>query len=289
MKYPIAPEFFPYSMFIPPLNKLTLPSSNLILRHAPCFSDEALVVRRFCIPYTKGNDVLYMRVLSPHGAGIDTPCLLYFHGGGFMLRASWHHARLVREYAKRVGCHVALPEYRLAPAHPWPAAEEDAMLAFDWLKEQGCASIAVGGDSAGGWLSAVVAQQCRQVRELRFQMLIYPVVDRHADNDSMRRFTDTPMWNSRLHELMWRYFIPETSPMEAESFAGLAPAYIETAEFDCLHDEGVAYADALRAAGVPVELHETAATMHGYDIVDTPITQASMTRRVEALQRALFI
>ena len=120
-------------------------------------------------------------------------------------------------------------------------------------------------------------------------MLPYPYLDARNESESCKKFTDTPMWNSSLSSRI----APMTradrsradfiyySPAEAENFEGFPPAYIETAEFDCLHDDGVLYANKLRKAGVPVELNETQGTMHGFDIVQkAPTTKKALEARV---------
>ena len=126
-----------------------------------------------------------------------------------------------------------------------------------------------------------------------FQLLIYPVTDRRMQTESCKKFTDTPMWNSKLSEMMWHNYLQEdnpsniayASPMEADSFEGLPDAYVETAEFDCLHDEGIAYAEALRKAGAAVEINETKGTMHGFDIVrNAPTTQKAVAKRIEYIR-----
>lgn len=125
------------------------------------------------------------------------------------------------------------------------------------------------------------------------QLLVYPVIDHRMQSASMRRFTDTPMWNSLLSRKMWQFYLPSlpaehpehASLLLAPSLHDLPPAYVESAQFDCLHDEGIAYAQALRAAGVAVTLHETKGTMHGYDIVpNSSITQDSIQKRIAFLK-----
>jgi len=132
--------------------------------------------------------------------------------------------------------------------------------------------------------------------KFRFQMLPYPFLDARNESASCKRFTDTPMWNSSLSDRI----APMTkvdkthpgyvwySPVEAESFAELPPAYIETAEFDCLHDDGILYARLLNEANVAVTLNETTGTMHGFDIaVKAPTTLAAMAERIAFMKRLI--
>ena len=131
-----------------------------------------------------------------------------------------------------------------------------------------------------------------------FQMLPYPFLDARNNSESCKRFTDTPMWNSKLSERIapmtkadkgspcYLYY----SPVEANRFDYLPPAYIETAEFDCLHDDGILYAEKLRKAGVPVILNETKGTMHGFDIVQkAETTQKALKARVDYMKNGFNV
>ena len=122
----------------------------------------------------------------------------------------------------------------------------------------------------------------------------YPFLDARNESDSCKRFTDTPMWNSTLsHKIGPMTKVDRDdpnyvlySPVEAESFEGLPPAYIETAEFDCLHDDGILYAKLLEEAGIEVTLNETKGTMHGFDIAEkAPTTLKAMERRISYMKR----
>jgi acetyl esterase/lipase len=155
--------------------------------------------------------------------------------------------------------------------------------------------IAVAGDSSGATLAAAVSLMARDRMGFtpRFQMLIYPATDRRMQSSSMQRYTDTPMWNSELNRLMWMGYLPNpaigeiayASPAEATDLSHLPTAYVETAEFDCLRDEGIAYARALKAAGVPTALCNTKGTMHGYDIVRTARTsRIAIARRIKFMR-----
>ena len=208
-------------------------------------------------------------------------------------------------YAKEVGCKVVFPLYRLAPQNPFPAFFEDCYASFCWAYDHAeklgidTQHMAVGGDSAGSTLAVGV---CLMVRvrnhpvKFRFQMLSYPFLDARNESESAKRFTDTPMWNSSLsHRIGPMTKVDKSnpnyvwySPVEAESFAGLPPAYIETAEFDCLHDDGILYADLLQKAGIEVTVNETKGTMHGFDIATkAPTTLAAITQRIAFMKRMI--
>jgi acetyl esterase/lipase len=227
----------------------------------------------------------------------SAPCLVYYHGGGFFFGGAGYHYKLAKRYALEADCKVVFAQYRLAPKHPHPTPAEDCYAVLRWTYENAeglgvdRGRIAVGGDSAGGALAAAV---CHMARDRHtdmpcFQLLVYPVTDRRMQTESCRVFTDTPMWHSRLSAKMWQGYVQEedppnlayASPMEAARFDGLPPAYVETAEFDSLRDEGEAYAEALRGAGVSVVLNATKGTMHGFDIVENaPTAQAAAEARI---------
>lgn len=296
-KYQINRQFYPYALFAPPFKNAEMASKMGSFLRVPrwVLRDEGLNVRQQKIP-GYGGEQIDILLIEPKGSDKQENCLVYFHGGGFLFPAAGYHYRLAVRYAKETPCKMVFVQYRLTPKHPFPVPAEDCYAAFCWAKENlNCKSIAVGGDSAGGALAAAVAQMSRdRLGDCPlFQLLVYPVTDRRMDTESNRRFTDTPMWNSKLSVKMWEAYLPDAdipnlayaSPMEAKSFADLPSAYVETAEFDCLHDEGLAYADALRAAGVSVWVNETRGTMHGFDIVQkAPITQAAVQARIDYMR-----
>ena len=158
------------------------------------------------------------------------------------------------------------------------------------------ASNAVGGESAGGALAIYLCRdaETRGLPVPKFQMLIYPVADERMETESMKKYTDTPMWNAEHNAEMWRMYLegktcPEASPMEMELPKQLPLTYMEVAELDCLHDEGVAYARRLEEAGGTVELHEIKGVFHGYDVDPrTSVMQECLRNRSDALRRGLW-
>ena len=305
MKYPINREFWPFSRVVIPAMPPAVAGFMGSLMRAPLWlkGDPALRCKKLFAASADGERVP-MLLLSPKHAEGKLPCLVYYHGGGFFFGAAGHHYRLAKRYALQAGCRVLFVQYRLAPAHPHPIPAEDSYsalrFAFENAKDLGVDScrIAVAGDSAGGALAAAVCQMARDrgKKAPLFQLLVYPVTDRRMDTESNRRLTDTPMWNSKSSVHMWRGYLPQgaqsellayASPMEAQRFDALPAAYVETAEFDCLHDEGVNYAAALRAAGVAVQLNETKGTMHGFDFVQwAPTAKAAVSTRIAYMKAA---
>jgi acetyl esterase len=215
-----------------------------------------------------------LRIYTPDGVG-PFGVLVFYHGGGWVIGDLETHDRECRILCREAGCVVVSVDYRLAPEHVFPAAVEDAFAALRWVSRNAAeldgdpARLAVGGDSAGGNLAAVMTLLARDAGgpALRHQLLIYPAVDARDDDryasreqnalgpfllrDTMDYFTShylrglgsSPRADTRM------------SPLLATSHRGLPPALVITAEFDPLRDEGEAYARALEKSGVPVTLH----------------------------------
>ncbi|MBQ9993780.1 MAG: alpha/beta hydrolase [Clostridia bacterium] len=306
MKYPINKEFSPYSHFAPPIQNSKIAGWMGSLMKAPrwIWRDHEFMAKRHLIKSYDNADVEIL-LFTPYGIEEPAPCLVYYHGGGFFFGGAGYHYKLAKQYALNTPCKVAFVQYRLAPKHPHPTPAEDSYAALKWVFENADtlgidkSKIAVGGDSAGGALAAAVCQMARDRKTDApcFQLLIYPVTDRRMQTESCRKYIDTPMWNSKLSVKMWQGYIQSedvpdiayASPMEAASFGDLPRAYIETAEFDCLHDEAVSYAEALRSAGVSVERNETKGTMHGFDIVEkAPMVKKAIAERIRYMQMQFF-
>ncbi len=222
---------------------------------------------------------LRVRVYRPPDAG-PLPGLVYFHGGGWTIGDLDTHDVVCRELALHGRCAVVSVDYRLAPEHKFPAAVDDAVAATRWVaREAGglgidARRIAVGGDSAGGNLAAVVALVARDEGgpPLAMQTLIYPATDMAADTPSHLRYAaghlltrDAILWfrgnylRDAADEADWR-----ASPLKAADLSRLPPAYVITAGFDPLVDEGRAYAERLQAAGVPVTYECFEGMIHGF-------------------------
>lgn len=211
---------------------------------------------------------LLVRVYTPEGAGRSAAGLLYFHGGMGVFCDVQTHDGLCRLLANASGCRVASVDYRMAPEHPFPAAVEDCYWAARWIAEHAAelgldpARLAIGGDSHGGTLAAVVCQLAKDAGgpALALQALFCPVLDLAAETPSRREFASGHFLDkSTLDWAVAQYCVggedladPRISPLRAAELAGLPPAHIHTAEFDPMRDEGKAYADALTAAGVDV-------------------------------------
>lgn len=304
-KYPISKEFFPFNKFAPPMNRrFVLLAQKFMKTPKLLWQDSGLDVQTRMIPGYRGGEV-ELFIISPKDLTSPAPCLVNFHGGGFVFEGYNSHYRMAMAYAKDGRCKVVYVRYRLAPAYPFPYPQEDCYAALCWVHEHAQEfgidpnRIAVGGDSAGGTLSVTACLMARDrgaaVHPL-FQLLVYPWLDGRNASDSCRRYTDTPMWNSELSGKVTPMINPAPasvqlayrSPVEADSHAGLPPAYIEVVEFDCLHDDGVLYAGLLRDNGIAVEFHETKGAMHGFDTAFNAPTSRTMLAKRTAYIRRMF-
>jgi len=233
------------------------------------------------IQFSNGDMEVPVRVYTPVAApGGALPCLVFFHGGGFVIGDLNSHDALCRQLANEGGCKVVAVDYRLAPEHKFPAAVEDAYAALQWVEAQAgrmgidANRIGVGGDSAGGNLAAVVSQISNQNNgpEISFQLLIYPTTQAHKETPSMVENGKGFMLEKATMEWFMECYVPDgvdmadprLSPLMAKDMSGLPPAYVITAQFDPLRDEGKAYADRLRESGVDVTHMHYDDMIHGF-------------------------
>lgn len=237
-----------------------------------------------------GGDI-DLRIYTPVAAGSDAlPGLIFFHGGGWVIGDLDTHDGLCRILANEAGARVIAVHYRLAPDHKYPAAVDDAIAAVNWVEANAASlgvdpnRLAVGGDSAGGGLAAVVAQVAKEKGgpKLAYQMLFFPVTQIGEDTVSLREFAEGYLLERAT--LMWFYehylpgdadrADPRVSPLKAQDVSGLPPAYVMLAGFDPLHDEGLAYAERLRAAGVPVTVADYPDMVHDFIYMQAVLPQA---------------
>ncbi|WP_344731789.1 alpha/beta hydrolase [Nocardioides fonticola] len=243
------------------------------------------------------------RLYTPRGLRPGTPSglLVFLHGGGFIYGDLDSHDAPCRLLAERAGVRVLSIEYRLAPEDVFPAAHDDCVAAYRWAVEHAAeldadpARLAVGGDSAGGNLAAWVAiEAAREGLPCAFQLLVYPTVDAHHATESARLFAAGFFLTKQFMDLASDTYIPadadlddpRLSPILAELPDGLAPAYLCTAGFDPLRDEGEAYARKLADAGVPVEMKRFPDQIHGFlNIVGVGRTSRSAVEEIAAALR----
>lgn len=252
------------------------------------------------IPGPAGD--LAVRVYTPVGPG-PFPGVVFFHGGGFVIGNLDTHDTVCRRLCEQSGAVIVAVDYRLAPEHPYPAATEDCIAATRWVAGHGAelgldpARLAVCGDSAGGNLAAVVTQALRDTGgpALVFQALVYPAVAGPSDDyPSKRENASGYLLDAELIAWFMRQYAPHIEDLDAHApirgeLAGLPPALIVTAELDPLRDEGAAYGEALRAAGVEARVHCYPGMIHGFwnylGLIDAA---AEMTDELGAALRQAF-
>ncbi|MER6951909.1 alpha/beta hydrolase [Nonomuraea sp. NPDC000554] len=297
MRYNLDPELAPWASMIPDVElsqvinrEITLTPEEERAFHAklPHYTPEHPVnIDDREIPGPEGAPPVKVRVYLPSAAQRPMPALLYLHGGGFVTSDLAVFDARCMEIADRIGAVVVSVDYRLAPETPFPGALEDTYASLTWLHSVAGQlgvdgeRIAIGGDSAGGNLTAAVCLLTRDRGgpKVCFQFLDVPVLDDRMTTKSMREFVDAPGWNGRNNAAMWRYYLkdgptpggpdvsPYAAPMRADDLTGLPPALVVVCEFDPLRDEGIEYAQRLTHAGVATELVLYPGTFHGASVI----------------------
>ena len=232
-----------------------------------------------------------IRVYTPVAAGRDPmPALIYYHGGGWVIGNIDTHDGLCRMMANEGGFRVISVDYRLGPEHKYPAAIDDSFAALSWVSANAASigvdanRIAVGGDSAGGALAAEVAQLAKAKGgiDVACQMLLFPVTHIGAKTKSLSDFQAGYFLEKETLDWFYDCYLPanadksdpKISPLLAKDVSGLPPAYVMLGGFDPLHDEGLQYADKLRAAGVKVTLADYESLVHCFIYMQSFLPQA---------------
>ena len=259
------------------------------------------------VPGLDGDPDVLVRIYEPEEGGHSGAALSYIHGGGMVIMSvddtDLHCKQIVRD----VGCLVTSVEYRLAPEHPYPSALHDCYAALQWLHGDAAElgvdpdRIAVGGESAGGGLSAGLALLARDRGgpRLCLQLLGIPELDDRLETESMQTLVGTPITTVPNGEISWDSYLgegvrgtdrvsPYAAPARATDLAGLPPAVVTAYEFDGLRDEGVAYAQRLLSAGVSTELRVYPGAFHSCTwLSQTALSQRILGDLVDALRRRL--
>lgn len=276
--HPLAKELVDQMSALAPLETLGVPearerSTEMMKRFGP--GEPVADVRERTIPGPGGD--LPVRFYVPAGKG-PFPVMVFFHGGGWVvgnLETTDFYCRAVTNAA---GCMIASVNYRHGPEHRFPAAADDAYASTKWIAANAAkldidpARLAVGGSSAGGNLAAVAAVMARDAGSpaIRAQVLSVPVMDFNFETKSYRENADGYGLTRSAMQWFWNHYLksdadgadPRASPLRGKNLRGLPPAFISTAEYDPLRDEGAAYARRLKEAGVPVEYRDYAGMVH---------------------------
>ncbi|MBP2335578.1 acetyl esterase/lipase [Saccharothrix coeruleofusca] len=306
MTYAFDPELAAMIPMLPPSVGFDLATLRAqvarMIAEAPVPDTTGIHVEDRCVPGAKGDPDVRVRVYRPER--LSAPAGVYeVHGGGFVAGdLEYSHARNV-VLARELGVVVVSVDYRLAPETPYPGPLEDVYAGLVWMAgnadELGIdpRRIAIRGTSAGGGLCAALALLARDRGgpHIAFQYLGVPEIDDRLDTPSMTAFTDTPAWNRPNAVRSWDAYLGPgragtedvpiyAAPARATDLSGLPPAYVSAMHFDPLRDEDIAYALALLAAGVTVELHLFPGTFHGSSLVE----HAAVSRRERAEEIAVL-
>ena len=250
-----------------------------------------------------------VRIVKPAGATGSLPVIVYIHGAGWVFGNAGTHDRLVRELAVGAGAAVVFPEYDLSPEVTYPVAVEQSYATAAWVARQGAehgldtSRIAIAGDSVGGGMSAAVTLLAKQRGDVAFrqQVLFYPVTDAAFDTDSYHEFAEGYFLRRDGMQWFWDQYTTDpaqraeitASPLRAgvEELSGLPPALVITGEADVLRDEGEAYANKLRRAGVPVTAVRYQGIIHDFVMLNalrgTHAAQAAIGQAITTLRHAL--
>jgi acetyl esterase/lipase len=275
-------RFAPRSLVGPKSLKLIRRLSPVIQRGGSGKGDvEALILR-------SGVGV---RLHRPAGVSQPAPALLWIHGGGYVIGNAQQDDELCRRFARELGITVAAVDYRLAPEHPYPAPLEDCYAALTWLAALPAvdpARVAIGGASAGGGLAAALALLTRDRGEVKptLQLLAYPMLDDRSGSTPEK--PNYRLWSPKSNRFGWAAYLGNADPKVAvparhEDLSGLPPAWIGVGTNDLFHDEDLAYADRLTAAGVPCHIETVPGAFHGFDLI---VPKASVSKAFFASQCA---
>lgn len=263
-----------------------------------------LVTRRMWRKVPKDIEALTLpsgigvRLYRPAGSTGVGPALLWMHGGGYVIGHPGQDDGFCRRYAQRLGATVASVDYRLAPEHSYPVPLEDCYQALKWLAALPSVDpgrVAIGGASAGGGLAAALALLARDRGEvpLAAQLLVYPMLDDRTvghglDHPGLR------LWNQSLNKFGWSAYLGDADPEVAvparrTDLSGLPPAWMGVGTLDLFHDEDLAYAERLRAAGVPCDVEIVKGAFHGFDgiVPKAQVSQSFFDSQCATLQRLL--
>ena len=292
-KYPISKEFGFYKKYKLPFNELVFVNADRIMGVLPkaIRGTKKVNVKTKKIASYDGEKIKIL-TFEPKEVKTDK-ILLYVHGGCFVYRGALNHFNFCEKLASNGLCKVVYVDYRLAYKHKYPTSIEDAFAAYKDIinHKKDSNKILVCGDSAGGCIAVDVVRKAKE-QNLYIPdclMLLYPVLDKRMKTESMKRFTDTPIWNSVLNKKMWDLYLKDNpnyiSPGEMKDVSFMPKTYIETAEFDCLHDEAIEFAERLKKANIEVTVNETKKTMHGYDLKNGKITREMVKKRMELISK----
>jgi acetyl esterase/lipase len=240
-----------------------------------------------------------IRLHRPPGATGSAPGMLWIHGGGLLIGTAAQDDAICRRFARELGITVAAVDYRLAPEHPYPVPLEDCYAALTWLAGLPAVdprSVVIAGASAGGGLTAALALLARNRGEIDVaaQVLVYPMLDDRSSTAEGIDGSGHRLWTQTSNRYGWSSYLGDADPNVAvpsrrEDLSGLPPAWLGVGTLDLFHDEDVAYAERLRAAGVPCQLEIVDGAFHGFDGIapKAPVSQAFSNSQIDFLRQTL--
>ena len=260
-------------------------------RHSKALGFEQINITR------SDGSLLRLCIYSPKEKRSGVPGIVWMHGGGYAIGLPEQEEGYIRDFIHESNCIVVAPDYRLSTEEPYPAALEDCYAALLWLKEnaenRGVRSdqLMIGGDSAGGGLTAALAIYARDRGEVAvaFQMPLYPMLDDRMITESSRN-NDAPVWNTKSNETAWKLYLGElyateeipayAAPARLTDYRGLPPAFTFVGSIDPFRDETVAYMERLKAAGIPAQYQVFEGCFHGFDVMDPKATPSLQAREL---------
>ncbi len=294
-----------------PLEKMTPEDARLVLVNAQKSVDfDYSEVEESERTITQDGETVNLHIVKPKSAEAGLPVFMFFHGGGWVLGDYPTHRRLVRDLVLSSGAVAVFPDYTPSPEAQFPVPTNQAYAATKWVAENGDqigvdgSRIAVAGNSAGGNMATVVALMAKDNGGPRLlqQVLLWPVADADFSRESYTKFAQERFLTTPLMQWMWDNYLPDlnqrknkyAAPVQAslDELKGLPPTYIQVAENDILHDEGVAYARKLHEAGVPTTILEFKGFIHDYGMLNPlahiPSIQTSVQQAAAVLKKVLF-
>lgn len=240
---------------------------------------------------------LRLCIYGPEEKKEQVPGLIWMHGGGYAMGIPEQDNYFIKSFIRESGCIVVAPDYRLSSEVPYPAALEDCYTALLWLKEHASLygvrsdQLMIGGDSAGGGLTAALSIYARDRREvsIAFQMPLYPMLDDRMMTESSQN-NDAPVWNSRSNENAWKQYLGElygtddvpvyAAPARLTDYHNLPPAFTFVGSIEPFRDETIAYMEQLKAAGIPVEYEVFSGCFHAFDLMCKNSSPARQARQL---------
>lgn len=280
-KYEYHEELRKYRNFYIPIYKILIPFFHFCLNFIYFFqkSNDKYQIEKKKIKSFDNKNIKFF-ICTPKINNLTDECIYYIHGGGFVFNGAPHHYKLAKELTYKSKCKLVFIDYRLAPKYKFPYAPNDCFTVYKWILDNrdslNINKIVLVGDSAGGNLSVTTTFMAydNNLDVPNKLVLLYPVLTKDLVTESMLKYTDTPMCNSKdgskYNKLYYTDDINNVrkymAPYEGDIFKGFPKTYIEVAEYDCLHDDGVLFYNKLIDNNIKSTIFEVKNAMHGYDI-----------------------